>query len=47
MAADFEQAAPPAPTGDGLTETLALRLKPSLLTPGNAFRHVRIRVTVP
>ncbi len=47
LAADFEQAASPTPTGDGLTETIALRIKPSLLAPGNSFRHVRVRVSAP
>jgi hypothetical protein len=35
------------PNGDGLTETVALRLRPSLSTPGHTTRHVRVEVRVP
>ena len=45
--ADFEELTPAIPTGDGLTETVTVRIRPALTTPGNATRQARIRVTAP
>jgi hypothetical protein len=46
-ATDFEEAAPPTANADGFTETVTLRLKPSLITPGHTAEHVRLRVSLP
>ena len=46
-AADFEELAPAVATGDGLTETVTIRVKPALTAPGNPARQVRVRVTAP
>ena len=46
-AAESEELAPPAPNPDGLTETVAIRLLPSVTAPGNEVRHVRLRVSTP
>ena len=46
-AADFEEAAPPAPNADGLTETVTIRVKPAIDTPTAPTRSVRLRVLVP
>ena len=45
-AAESEELAPPVANADGLTETIALRLKPSISTPGNESRHIRLRVSI-
>ena len=47
VGADFEPAASPTPTGDGLTETVSLRIKPSLFAPGQPPKHLRLRVSAP
>ncbi len=46
-AADFEEAAPPVPNSDGLTETVTIRVKPAINTPTAPTRSVRLRVLVP
>ncbi len=46
-AADLEEAAPPVPNGDGLTETVTIRVKPAIGTPATPTRSVRLRVLVP
>ena len=46
-AADFEEAAPPVPNADGFTETVTIRVKPAIDTPGTPTRNVRLRVLVP
>ena len=46
-AADFEEAAPPVPNSDGLTETVTIRVKPAIDTPDTPTRSVRLRVLVP
>lgn len=46
-AADFEEAAPPVPNADGCTETVTIRVKPAIDTPGTPTRNVRLRVLVP
>ena len=43
--AESEEVAPPSPNVDGLTETVAIRLKPAIGTPGLEARHVRLRVS--
>ena len=43
---ESEELAPPSANSDGLTETIALRLKPPIGTPGNESRHVRLRVSI-
>jgi hypothetical protein len=45
--ADFEEAEPPVPNSDGLTETVTIRVKPAIGTPGTPTRNVRLRVLVP
>jgi hypothetical protein len=46
IGADFELLGITA-NGDALTETVALRLRPSLATPGNTTRHLRLEVRLP
>ena len=46
-AADFEELAPAVPNADGLTETVTVRVKPAIETPGAPTRYVRVRVLVP
>jgi hypothetical protein len=43
-AADFEEISS-TPTGDGLTSSVVVRLKPSLNTPGLSIKFARLRVT--
>ena len=45
--ADSEEIAPPQPTGDGITETVSLRIKPSIGDPAHSCGFVRVRVVVP
>ncbi len=45
--ADFDELAPTVPNGDGLTETVSIRVKPALGTPGAPIRCVRVRILVP
>ena len=44
-AAESEELAPPASNPGGLSETVAIRLKPSVAAPGVEARHVRLRVS--
>ena len=44
---DFTELPPALPTGDGLTETVTIRVLPALDTPGTPARHVRLRVLGP
>ena len=46
-AADFQEISPATPSGDGLTETVAIRVLPALGTPGSPARFVRVRIVVP
>ena len=45
--ADYEEIAPALPTGDGLTETVTVRVLPAIETPETPARYIRVRVVVP
>ncbi len=45
--ADYEEIAPATPTGDGLSETVTIRVLPALETPAAPARFIRVRVVVP
>ena len=44
---DYEEIAPAIPTGDGLSETVTIRVLPALETPTAPARYIRVRVVVP
>ncbi len=46
-ASSFEEIAPAQPTGDGLTETVSVRIKPAVGDPAHSCGFVRVRVSVP
>jgi hypothetical protein len=46
-AANQEQIGSPAPTGDGLTEAVTVRIKPALGTDGHPANYIHVRVTSP
>ena len=45
--ADFQEIPPATPNGDGLTETVTIRVLPALGTPGSPARFIRVRIVVP
>ena len=45
--ADLQEIPPAIPVGDGLTETVTVRVLPALGTPGTPARFVRVRIVVP
>ncbi len=45
--ADYEEIAPTTPNGDGLTETVTVRVLPAIGTPGTPARFIRVRIVVP
>ena len=44
---DYQIAAGPLATGDGVTETMTARLLPKPGTPGSPMKYIRVRVTAP
>ena len=45
--ADYEEIPPAIPTGDGLSETVTVRVLPAIETPDAPARYIRVRVVVP
>ena len=41
---NYEEIGSPSPTGDGLTETVSVRIKPAIGTSGHSGRFVRVKV---
>ncbi len=44
---DYQEIAPAISNGDGLTETVTIRVLPALGTPGSPARFIRVRIAVP